>query len=109
MTVIPIYTCETCLRRTIDCPIGVGHLDNKDCYLIEQIGCAAHSDFVEPIVILDAWLGPNCLDCECDTTDDWYGYGYDDCRTAVQNMVKQLINNPQTVALRGRNERWLKR
>jgi hypothetical protein len=45
------YRCETCTRRigcggTDDCPGGIpSHLDVAWMWLIEQIGCASHSDF----------------------------------------------------------------
>jgi hypothetical protein len=46
------YRCETCQRRTglidgpEDCPIRIpSHLDEPRVWLIEQIGCASHSDF----------------------------------------------------------------
>jgi hypothetical protein len=71
------YRCETCKRRigpidsSNDCPGGIrSHLDVPWLWLIEQIGCASHSDFQSERDTISKELALElCIDARKDVRD----------------------------------------
>lgn len=75
--------CHTC-GQDVEHPMCTNCYSNNIYSIKEEV---YDSILKKIIVYLD---GPENFELDCDTTEDWYGYGWDDCRTNLIRRIKDL-------------------
>jgi hypothetical protein len=55
---------------------------------LDEIRKSGRNDVLDKI--LKDLSGDNPEVSDCDTTDDWYGYGWDDCREHIIKYIERL-------------------
>lgn len=108
------YRCETCdfkgagMMGDKRCPYDVQKTNEDNCDLLYRYkrtseekelmnlcGLTCHSEFQSGCdKVLDKILkdisGDNPDVTDCDTTDEWYGHGWDDCRDHITKYITDL-------------------
>lgn len=81
--------CHTC-GEIVDYPMCTNCYANN-IYIIKE---KMYDDIIERLIVyLD---GSENFELDCDTTDDWYGHGWDDCR---ENLIRCLKSLPKEKCL----------